>query len=789
MRTRATPINRKAKEHTGIVESVNYFEAESGFVIARLTDQFCVKGFCDSGRLTKGNAYTFMGRWEEHVKYGFQFSFETYVVRIGHSEKSVVDYLTKNVFGIGPAIAKRIWEEHGSDSIRVMREQPGLVIEAGYLSEPLALEAAETLKDISAYEETTVALYGLLSGKGFGNKAITAAITAWGAKAADVISRDPYRMLIKQIPRAGYSRCSRLYEELGLNPAKIKRQTLCCWDQINNNRHGHTWVDGTWLADFLTETIGPKHAEPVKALKLGLRVGLFAKRKNHEGILKVTTVARAVAEQQIADKIAELRLAPNRWPKLVRGDLTEHQLGELTLATREPIGILSGSPGTGKTYSLARLLAQVIKEHGRNVLLCAPTGKAAVRMAQSLRANRIDCVATSTIHRALGITRNGHDGEGWGFVYNADEPLPYKFVIVDEVSMVDTSLMADLLSACSAGTHVLLIGDPYQLPPVGHGAPLRDLIEAGVARGELTEVRRNAGQIVHGCLRIKNGESFDTCDEYKPSTGENLRLIESTSSEQSAQILERFLTLDTAFDPVWQTQVIVATNEKSTISRKQLNERLHKLLNPEGHEVKGNLFRVGDKIICLRNCELEVVRPGSDRFEKPDIWDAENYMPVIKEDEYGDEPPDESTLKSYIANGEIGRVEAISRKATIARFSEADSLVKIPNKGQNDSESASQTEGSSANFDLAYAITAHKSQGSESPCVIVMIDENAGPIANREWVYTAISRARDLCVLIGSKLIIEKQARRRALVNRQTCLTELVCDAIDKTDDWSQYDV
>jgi exodeoxyribonuclease-5/exodeoxyribonuclease V alpha subunit len=137
-----------------------------------------------------------------------------------------------------------------------------------------------------------------------------------------------------------------------------------------------------------------------------------------------------------------------------------------------------------------------------------------VRASQALTLAGVD-VQASTIHRTLGVMEAGYGGDQWGFQHNAKNPLPFRFVVVDESSMIDTSLMADLLDACGPGTHVLFVGDPYQLPPVGHGAPLRDMIDAGeafVSRGELTQVRRNAGQIVHACARIKNGESFEVCD-------------------------------------------------------------------------------------------------------------------------------------------------------------------------------------------------------------------------------------------------------------------------------------
>src|SRR5262249_19287872 len=161
------------------------------------------------------------------------------------------------------------------------------------------------------------------------------------------------------------------------------------------------------------------------------------------------------------------------------------------------------------------------------------------------------------------------------------------FIIVDETSMLDTDLAAALLTACSPGTHILFVGDPYQLPPVGHGAPLRDMIAAGMPTGELTEIRRNAGLIVHACAAIKDGRHFAVADRFDPAAGANLRHIEAESPRAAVdwckQILRRFRDADPRrFDPVWDVQVLVAVNQRSLVSRTELNRELQGELNPTG---------------------------------------------------------------------------------------------------------------------------------------------------------------------------------------------------------------
>jgi exodeoxyribonuclease V alpha subunit len=322
--------------------------------------------------------------------------------------------------------------------------------------------------------------------------------------------------------------------------------------------------------------------------------------------------------------------------------------------------------------------------------------------------------------------------------------------------------MASVLDAVPTGGHVLLVGDPNQLPPVGPGAPLRDMVAAGVPRGELSQVRRNAGSIVHACLRIKNGESFETVDQVDIDAEpppQNLKLIETRSDGESGRALVEVLKRMSRFHPLWQTQVVVARNKSGDVSREKLNELLQPILNPDGRQLASNPFRVGDKIICTRNSDMKAVQADYDTQNALDYHD-------IKDDDGNPE-------QVYIANGEIGRVVAISERVSIARFSEGDTLVRIP-MGKQKQDDDSDEGGQGCNFDLAFAVTCHRLQGSEAPCVIVMGDEGGGMIASREWIYTAISRASKLCILIGKMSTFDRMRSRVVLTKRKTFLVELI---------------
>src|SRR5262245_9074282 len=296
-------------------------------------------------------------------------------------------------------------------------------------------------------------------------------------------------------------------------------------------------------------------------------------------------------------------------------DLSPHQQEQLARATAGPLGLFTGSPGTGKTYSVASLIRALADRHGlESIAVAAPTGKAATRCTAAIQRHGIDLTA-STIHRLLGVANAS--GDAFRFKHDEDDPLPYRFVVVDESSMLDTDLAASLFSACAPGTRLLLVGDPYQLPPVGHGVPLRDLLHAGLPQGELTEIQRNAGMIVHACSAIKAGRRFEVAERYEPDQGRNLRHIEASKPDTIIDTLQRLLQRLQAtgtFDVFDDTQIIVPINVKSELARQKLNQLLQTELNATGRQAKPNPFWVGDKVVCLRNGPLPLVATSGSAF-------------------------------------------------------------------------------------------------------------------------------------------------------------------------------
>ncbi|NDF13047.1 MAG: hypothetical protein EB060_09590 [Proteobacteria bacterium] len=741
------------EELVGTYESTRYRNEQQNFLVGFLESGETVCGPADE-RLEHGITYRFFGLWKQS-KYGRQFQFKVFTSHEPLNREGVVNYLEKMLrgTGIGKVAAAKIWDMYGSDSVRVLRTQPKAVSEALGIAVEKCHAAADRLTEHAKTEDSLVEVLGLFAGRGFPMSAAKEIVNRWGSKAPGIIQQDPYRLMTARFPGCGFARCDGLYLSLGLDPAKLKRQTICMTYEMSRGGNGDTWFTVESVVEDLRKKIAGAELDPKRAIKLGKRAGWISTRRDDEGRLWLSPTTHAKAEQSVADIVARLMKSNQSWPLEDKhlSALSDHQREELLKATAGTVGILSGTPGTGKTYTAASVLRSILANPSMGaVAVVALAGKAAVRATESLAAQGISIQAT-TIHRALVTNRSGHGDGNWGFVHNERNPLPYRFVLVDESSMVDVSLLWSLLRALQPGTRVLFIGDPNQLPPVGHGAPLRDLIAAGLPHGSLKEVKRNSGLIVDACSAIRQGRRIPSCDRFD-DTGNNLRFVSVGSPVgvvETVRSVYESVKRKGARDPIEDIQILVAMNEQGILGRKKLNTILQSILNADGHAATGNPFRVGDKVICTSN----------------------GFYPSEADPK----------LPEFLANGDIGRVLAVSDQISTIKFpsvGDGPRIVRIPIKTEY-----------GKSFDLAYAITCHKSQGSEWPVVIIIADDTVNRSCSREWWYTAISRAKDRCLIIGKPSTVDRQSRRILLDSRKTFLVELLmeefgrCDSKDATPD------
>lgn len=737
--------------------------------------------------------YRWLGEWTTYRDQP-QFKFRTFVVAQPAERSGVIAYLARagEGLGIGKARAAELWEQFGQEAVRVVRETPENAAEAikGW-SVDQAKQLSASLKKMEVIEACSIELISLFEKRGFPRNTWKKALDLWGNVAAEVIRHDPYKLM--QFRNCGFKRCDAMYLSLKLPPDRLKRQALCAWHSIASDSEGHTWFPATKAINAIRNTIRGAQVDPARALKLAKRAGAIGTQRTDSqgklvtagGFLWIAEGKNADNERNIATDITSLSRTANRWPEVISiPGLTDHQRENLAKAFAGPIGILGGSPGTGKTYTAAAAILSFIKSVGLDgVAVCAPTGKAAVRLSEALDAYGVP-IRAKTIHSLLKVDPQGDGSGGWSFYYRRGRPLPFKVLVVDESSMIDTDLMCSLLFACAAGTHILFVGDINQLPPVGHGAPLRDMIAAGLPYGELREIIRQAAgsMIVQACAAIRDydskskrsidlpciviqeGEPLDAITLDEIAAGCNQVLIVANTPEGQTRRLQEVLThlATLGFDPTWDCQPLAAVNKKSDLSRTTLNKLLQGQLNASPGE-QGCPFRVGDKVVNTKNGYFALCAIGGD---------------------------DESDLETnergevYVANGELARIVEVGEKYFAAKPSAPERLVRVP-RGKAATTDGGEPDGDTkeddapktgCTFDLGYCLSTHKSQGSDWPVTITMLDTYAGAmrVACKEWLYTALSRPKKLGVMIGRMDTAQRMVRRVAIGDRKTFLKELI---------------
>jgi exodeoxyribonuclease V alpha subunit len=744
----SAPANPAETELSGQLDCVfkSFANDDNYAVLARLSDGRVVRGVVDClDELQDHHHYLFTGRWDEHPQYGWQFVFNGFAADIPRGADGAAAYLMRHCHGVGTKTAENLIDRYGDDAVRVLIEEPQRVVEDGLLREAMAIAASQSLRDVCdpRLRDAHLELFRLLrsSGGGFPRKLIDKCLRLWSKTAPDRIRRDPFTLLVNQLPGCGFLRCDRLYLALGHQPDRLKRQMLAVWHELRQ-LDGDTWISLPKGFNAIRDRIGGTTARPQRAIALGYRAGWIDYKLDEHGGHWLAERSKARAERKVAQHVHRLRQTKKiDWPQGPFANLSDHQQEQVAAALKEAIAILTGSPGTGKTYTAATII-RAIADAGRikDVAIVAPTGKAAVRISQAMRTAGLPLDAM-TIHKLLGVRAGGDDG--WKFSFDEETPLPYKFVVVDEVSMLDTSLAASLLEACAPDAHLLLVGDVNQLPPVGHGAPSRDLLDAGIPAARLMEIRRNSGLIVESCAQIKDGHSFTPLTRLSEWNAQNnlVHLRARGAEAMQDMLMEVFdwLASEKRWDLIDQVQVLVTRNA----TRKRLNRELQLRLNREG---QGNhrVFKIGDKVINLKNGFFASTVP--------------------------------SRPKEYIANGDIGRVQGFAGRQMAVGLPSPSRRVLVPlgrvaeASGDESSEDATNT---GCSWDLAYCCTVHKYQGSECPVVVALV-EPAGPLASRELLYTAISRAKELCILIGADADISRHIKNTILPQRKTFLRELL---------------
>jgi exodeoxyribonuclease V alpha subunit len=761
-------------------------DAGAKFLIARTNVGIVVKG--EMTRPVSGTEYRFYGQFKTQAGGRFDgqtsFCFDSFEALFERTTDGISDYLARHVRGLGDHLARSLVEHFGPDTLSVLRADPERAREiegVGEIRVNLIRRHFETdcAVDPAAYAAVVDLFNKLPEDVRVPRRVITAVVKNFRSDAPAIIKANPYLLIG--------------YRGIGWKTADTFALQCCDYPVEGLERHkaailealtrlsldGHTCASMS-VVDGIAFSLLGNHPEDVAWLSLLDQGDVDADEVSETEDPDVALADLAAAERTIANRIVCISLF-HRFMKhridsyaLETPVMTAGQVNAARLIADEPFALLTGAAGSGKTYLVAQVIGQLLDNTYRacDILVVAPTGKAAKRAKELLdREIPGHAVTCSTIHRALGPVpsdapegvpaadaKMGRGRPSFRFRRNEEDTLRCRFLVVDEMSMVPVDLMASLLRAVPDGCRVLCVGDPNQLPSVGPGSVLRDLIDAGLPTAELTEVQRSAGRVVRACHAIKDGLVPAPSPGLDLAAGENWIHIEESNPAIIAQEIVALHTEARTMDPRWDMQVVTPQRERHPLSCDSLNTMLSALLNPtpplgssNGHHAPP--FRVGDKVVRTKNDAVDGMVPsGGDDYQEWQ-WRGESWR--------FEECP--------VVNGDMGEVLDIaedgSKRWAVVRFRDPDRICRLP--------------AGDAHLIQAYALTCHKAQGSGFPYTIVPVhpkfywdERNNKGLFDRCWLYTAMSRAERLLVTVGSFTAIRQAVSRKTIHRRRTKLKE-----------------
>ena len=718
----------------GYVEKIKYRNEENGYSVLTVSDgreEYVLVGTFPY--ITEGEHLEATGRMVEHSIYGEQLAVESYEIKAPEDTLAIERYLGSGAIkGIGAALAKRIVKKFKADTFRIMEEEPERLSEIKGISERMAMDISAQVEEKRDLRQAMLFLqqYGITM-----NLAVKI-YRHYGQRMYSVIQENPYQ-LADDIQGVGFKIADDIASRVGIftdSDYRIKSGLFYTLLQAVGN--GHTYLPEEELFNNASELlhVAPEHIEK-HLMDLQMEQKLVIKEKDEKRIVYPAqfyymelNTARMLHDLNIKDSVPEEKIR-ERLASIAKGEKLELDvLQEQAVAEAVNSGllILTGGPGTGKTTTINTII-RYFELEDMEILLAAPTGRAAKRMAEATG------YEARTIHRLLELTgapamANGANGtsaedgvsriEGMHFERNEENPLDADVVIIDEMSMVDISLMHALLKAVNVGTRLILVGDVNQLPSVGPGNVLRDMIASGkFPVVKLTKIFRQAAQsdIVMNAHRINAGERV-------PLEKRSRDFLFIRRDNPSDVIKDMIVLVKDKLPNYVNASVsdiqIMTPMRKGVLGVEQLNRILQETFNPPAagrpeKESGGTIFRAGDKVMQIKNnYQLE--------------WEIRNRYGI---------PVDKG---EGVFNGDTGIIRQVN---TFAETLEVEF-----DEGRMVEYSFKQLE----ELELAYAITIHKSQGSEYPAVVIPVYSGPRMLMTRNLIYTAVTRARKCVCLVGS---------------------------------------
>ena len=726
----------KMEKIQGYIDHFIYFNESNGYGVIELytedEDIICVGSF---GGIGQGENVEITGQYVEHAVYGRQLKAESIKVLTPEDAFAMERYLAGGAIkGVGPALAKRIVAKFGNDTFRIMEEEPERLAEIKGISERKAMEIAEQMEERKELREAML----FLQKYGITNNLAMKIYDTYGMQLYHVLQENPYRMA-EEIDGVGFKRADEIAQKIGIRTdSRFRIHCGICYVLGQSAAEGHTYLPkeelvqrARLLLDVESEQIEVELPNLAMDKKLVIKqsadtVACYLARTYYEELACAKMLCDLCEKTDLDSKAIEKQIAVIE--KELSIELDDLQKEAVLQAAQNGIFILSGGPGTGKTTTINAIIRYFERE-GMDIVLAAPTGRAAKRMTEATG------FEAKTIHRLLELSGSfAEDGRRARFERNEDMPLETDVIIIDEVSMVDIHLFYALLKAIPLGCRLILVGDVNQLPSVGPGQVLRDLIDsAGYPVVMLKKIFRQAttSDIVVNAHRINEGRQIELGNKSEDFFFLSRNNVDVIYKHMILLILEKLPKYVEA--KPHQIQVLTPMR-KGSLGVEVLNGILQKYINPSDKNkteyVYGDvIFREGDKVMQVKNnYQLE--------------WEIVNYFNL---------PIDKGT---GVFNGDMGIILSINTFAQTLTVEYEDNKRVEYHFSQLDE------------LELAYAVTIHKAQGSEYPAVIMPLLGGPRQLLNRNLLYTGITRARRCVTILGSEdtvnaMIQNKDARKR----------------------------
>ena len=729
---------------TGYVDHIVYRNAENGYTVLNLVNKeeeiTCVGIF---SAIAEGENIEASGDYTDHPTYGRQFKVEHFEERAPEDSQAIERYLGSGAIkGIGLALAARIVRRFKEDTFRIIEEEPERLAEIKGISERKAMEIATQVNEKRDLRQAMIFLqqYGITM-----NLAVKI-YNRYGQEVYEILKKNPYQ-LAEDIDGVGFKTADEIAAQVGIrSDSDFRIRSGILYVLSGAASEGHTFLPQEELTKRASELlqVEPEFIEK-HYMDLAIERKLMLKQKEEQ--TQIYAASFYYMESNVATMLKQLDVTYDESDTAIEKrilaiqkqtgmELEEHQVEAVKEAVKNGLLIITGGPGTGKTTTINTII-RYFEAEGMDIFLAAPTGRAAKRMSETTG------YEARTIHRMLELN-GGMEGNA-GFERNEMNPLETDVIIIDEMSMVDISLMHSLLKAIPTGTRLILVGDVNQLPSVGPGCVLKDIIDSGVCNVvKLTKIFRQAAtsDIIVNAHKINRGE--EVVLDNKSMDFFFLKLYDAdviinVVLQLIKQKLPKFVNASE-----YDIQVLTPMR-KGLLGVERLNVILQKYLNPPSPEKRekeygDTIFREGDKVMQTKNnYQLE--------------WEIKSRFGLTIEKGMG------------IFNGDTGIIREINDFAeTVTVEFDEGRMVDYSFKLLEELE-------------LAYALTIHKSQGSEYPAVVIPLLSGPSMLMNRNLLYTAVTRARKCVTLVGNEATFAEMIKNTSQQKRYSGL----CDRLKET--------